>query len=430
MKIIYLRLGLFILLLSSVVLFAMSRGKNKTTQEKPKDLIENYNYIIGTQTVGSKYKFTEESMLVETAKQMKAMGSNLLKFSMNPRYCTENYGLPKNEEINSLTKLATLEPSVKAVLDMDFTYYHIWAYGFSQYTDEPAGKKVDTMQIKFIGGYPDAYAEAMYREMYDLAVQLLKTYSNTGKVFFLGHWEGDWHLRWHYDRTKAVDEATLKGMIKWEKVRQQAIDDAKRNTDYTGVEIYNYIEVNLVKVALDQGKTVVANSVVKEVNPDYVSYSAYDGTNPYKTEADLKENLHASLDYIESFLQPKKGLKPGRRVWIGEYGTPAIKSGEDKQNERSKWTIKAGLEWGAPFILYWEMYNNEIQKETGEQVGYWLINDKGEKQAIWHTHDDFYEEAKAFLKSYYKEHQAMPSLKVFQEAAVSFKALENDASFK
>lgn len=96
--------------------------------------IESYNFAIGTQTVGSKYKFTDKSMLVETAVEIKNMGSNLLKFSMNPRYFTENYGLPENKKINSLTKLATLEPSVKEVLDMNFKYYHIWTYEFSQYS--------------------------------------------------------------------------------------------------------------------------------------------------------------------------------------------------------------------------------------------------------------------------------------------------------
>ena len=416
MKKTYSKLLLFSLLIL-VALYAY-----KISDEKEIDLNE-YNYVIGTQTVGSKYKFTDESMLVETAKEIKSMGSNLLKFSMHPRYCNENYGLPKNENITSLTKLATLEPSVKEVLDMDFKIYHIWAYGFSQYTPEPEGVKIDTSQIKFIGGYDDKYADALYDEMYEFASYLLKEYNNSGKIFYLGHWEGDWHLRWNYNRNIPADPRTLEGMIKWEKVRQQAIDDAKKNNEYSNVELYNYIEVNLVKVALENNATVVANSVVKEVNPDFVSYSSYDATNPYKTEAELKENLHVSLDYIESFLSPKEGLPAGKRVWIGEYGTPAISASEDKQDVRSKWTIKAGLEWGTPFILYWEMYNNEIKKNTGEQVGYWLIDDKGSKQKIWHTHNQFYKESGNYLKSFYNEHGKLPEESEFLKAAVNFKSL-------
>jgi hypothetical protein len=397
-------------------------------QTPPKDdatkkLIEDYNYVIGTQTVGPKYKFTNESMLVETAKQIKDMGSNLLKFSMHPRYCSENYGLTENKEITSLKRLAQLEPSVKEVLNMDFKFYHIWVYGFSQYSPEPKGQKNDTNQIKFIGGYPDLYAEALYEELYELTSYLLKEFNNSGKVFYLGNWEGDWHLRWDYDRTKPADEATLKGMLKWAKVRQKAIDDAKRDTEYKNVNIYNYVEVNLVRRGIELGDKVVTNTIIKEVNPDYVSYSSYDATNPPKTEQELHVSLSESLDYIESHLQPKKGLPAGKRVWIGEYGSPFIRYGEKVQNERAKWVINAGLKWNAPFILFWEMYNNEIKKETGEQVGFWMIDDKGRKQEIWHTHYDFYKDSKRFLKQYYKENKKMPPLSVFQEKALTFNSL-------
>ncbi|MBS2213116.1 MULTISPECIES: hypothetical protein [Carboxylicivirga] len=417
MKIIYFVIALVIL----VSAWALAGQKKDDVSQK---VINDYNYMIGTQTVGSKYKFTEESMLVETARQIKDMGSNLLKFSMHPRYCTENYGLPENKEITSLTKLAQLEPSVKEVLNMDFKYYHIWVYGFSQYLPEPVGQKNDTTQVKFIGGYEDCYAEALYDELYDLTTYMLKEFNNSGKVFYLGNWEGDWHLRWDYDRTKPADEATLEGIKKWFKIRQKAIDDAKRDTEYQNVEIYHYMEVNLVQRGIDLNDKVLTNSVLKEVNPDYVSYSTYDVTNPPKTEAELNTKLKTALDYIESYLPAKEGLPEGKRVWIGEYGSPFMSHGEDVQDERAKWVIKAGLEWESPFILFWEMYNNEIKKETGEQVGYWMIDDEGKKQQIWYTHNKFYKESQRFVKRYYKEHNHVPSLAIFKEAALNFNALK------
>ncbi len=69
------------------------QGKTNCKYEKK---IADYNYIIGTQTIGAKYKFTNETNLVETAKAIRAMGSNLLKMSMSPRYFWENYDIPKN----------------------------------------------------------------------------------------------------------------------------------------------------------------------------------------------------------------------------------------------------------------------------------------------------------------------------------------------
>ncbi|WGH74977.1 hypothetical protein P8625_12970 [Tenacibaculum tangerinum] len=402
---------------------AFNKSKTNQNSDIEKNIL-SYNFALGTQTVGSKYQFTEETMLVETAKEIKNMGSNLLKFSMHPRYCTENYGLPKNDKITSLTKLATLEPSVKEVLDMDFKYYHIWIYGFSQYTPEPMGKKDDTTQIKFINGYPEQYKEALYKEVYNFTKHLLKTYEGTGKIFYLGNWEGDWHLRSDYDRTKPVNVKTLEGMTQWAHTRQKAIDDAKRDMEYDNVEVYHYIEVNLVAKALNEPDSkVVANSIVTKVNPDYVSYSSYDATNPYKEEASLNKNLKIALDYLESQLSPKQGLPVGKRVWIGEYGSPSIHYDDDMQNLRSIWTIKTALEWGTPFILYWEMYNNEIKKETGEQVGYWLIDDKGTKQPIWHTHHNFYKEAKQFLKEYSVTNKELPSFDTFRKKALDFKSL-------
>lgn len=422
----------FIFLFLSVSLLLSC--KNEKTKEAPKLAladtsnesikINTYNQVIGTQTVGSKYKFTDETMLVETAKEIKNMGSNLLKFSMHPRYCTENYGLPKNEAITSLTKLATLEPSVKKVLDMDFKYYHIWAYGFSQYTPEPEGEKDDTSQIKFIGGLDKKYEDALYNEMYDIATHLLEKYNNSGKVFYLGNWEGDWHLRYHYDRNKPVEPKTLEGMIKWAKVRQKAIDDAKKDANYNNVELYHYIEVNLVRIALENpDHKVVTNSILSQVNPDYISYSAYDATNPYKTEEKLNQKLKESLDFLESQLSPKPNLPKGKRVWIGEYGNPSAKYNDDEQNLRSIWTIKAGLEWGTPFILYWEMYNNEIKTKTGEQVGYWLITDKGVKQPIWHTHKSFYQESRSYITNYFNKNNDIPSFDEFRKKAVNFTSL-------
>ena len=410
-----------------IIYFSLSAFNNSETNQirKTQESIDSYNFALGTQTVGSKYKFTDKTMLVETATEIKKMGSNLLKFSMHPRYCSENYGLPKNDEITSLTRLATLEPSMKEVLDMDFKYYHIWIYGFSQYTPEPIGKKDDTAQIKFIDGYPKKYKEALYKEVYDFTAHLLKTYNGTGKVFYLGNWEGDWHLRSDYDRTKPANLKTLEGMTQWAKTRQKAIDDAKRDVKYKNVEVYHYIEVNLVRKALKEPEAkVVANTVVNEVNPDYVSYSSYDATNPYKKEKTLNENLKKSLDYLESQLSPKTGLPEGKRVWIGEYGNPSIHHNDEMQNLRSIWTIKTALEWGTPFILYWEMYNNEIKKETGEQVGYWLIDDKGEKQPIWYTHHNFYKESKQFLKKYLKKNDELPSYDIFRKNAINFKSLK------
>ncbi len=389
--------------------------------------IKEFNYVAGTQTVGAKYKFTDETNLVETARQIRSMGSNLLKFSMAPRYWWENYDIPKDEKITSLMKLSQ-EKSMKKVLDMDFKYYQIWMYEFSQYTSEPPGMKKDENQIKFIGGMSDEHAEASYREVYEFACYLLKTYTGSGKVFMLGNWEGDWHLRWDYDRTKPADEATIEGMTRWFNVRQQAIDDAKRDVPHSNVEMYHYIELNLSDLAV-RGESCVTNSILPFINPDYVSFSAYTATNPPVTEAEMDSMLTLHLNYIESKIQPKPGIA-GKRLFIGEYGwpelglyanEPATRTPEEI-NERAKWVLKTGLKWGAPFILWWEMYNNELTKD-GKNRGFWLINDKGEKTPLYNTHQAFYTEARVWLRNYVDTHRKLPSQDEFRNAALKFDAL-------
>jgi hypothetical protein len=416
-------LVLTILFSFAAIVFA---GKPKTCKFEKQ--IEGFNYVVGTQTVGAKYKFTNETNLVETAKAIREMGSNLLKFSMSPRYWWENYDIPKDEKITSLEMLAH-EKSMKQVLDMDFKYYQIWSYEFSHYTPEPPGQKKDENQIKFIGGMSDAHADASYREMYDFVAYLLKTYSGTGKVFLLGNWEGDWHLRWDYDRTKPANPKTIEGMTRWFQVRQKAVEDAKRDVKHKNVEMYFYVEVNLSDLAL-AGKDCVINSILPKVNPDYVSFSSYTATNPPATEAEMDKTLTEHLNYIESKMQPKPEIK-GKRLFIGEYGWPELGFYSNEPayrpaaevDKRAKWVMKTALKWGCPYILWWEMYNNELSKE-GKNRGFWLINDMGEKTPLYYTHQNFYTESKKWMKDFVAKNKKMPTDDQFRKAAMGFKALK------
>ncbi len=81
-------------------------------------------------------------------------------------------------------------------------------------------------------------------ELSELVRYLLKTYSGTGKTFYLGHWEGDWMLRVS-GNTKDEDNVTpakIQKMIDWLNTRQRAVDDAKRVTPHSVVEVYHYTD--------------------------------------------------------------------------------------------------------------------------------------------------------------------------------------------
>ena len=77
-------------------------------------------------------------------------------------------------------------------------------------------------------------------------------------------------------------------------------------------------------------------------------------------------------------------------MFIGEYGFPADRYTPQEQDTLSRRVMRIGLEWGCPFALYWEMYNNEVR--DGRQRGFWLIDNEGRKQPIYFTLQKYYEE--------------------------------------
>jgi hypothetical protein len=132
-----------------------------------------------------------------------------------------------------------------------------------------------------------------------------------------------------------------------------------------------------------------------------------------------RERVFQALDYIEAHL-PESDV-PGKRVLIGEYGFE-LSSFKDAETQR-KYTaaiMKWCLEWGCPFVLYWELYCNEIEPATGKHRGYWLIDDKGDKQPVWFLHKEFLTKANAFIEQYQKEHGVLPDQATYNRTAATW----------
>ena len=188
-------------------------------------------------------------------------------------------------------------------------------------------------------------------------------------------------------RMMPVTPVAVQGMADWLNTRQRTVDDAKRDTPHQRVQVWHYTEVNHVKLAM-QGRPALVNEVLPKTTVDLVSYSSYDTAHDPAL-------LKAALGFIEAKLPPKPGIT-GRRVFIGEYGFPAIRHTPAEIDRLSRQVIWAGLEWGCPLVLYWELYNNEVEPD-GKQRGFWMIDDQGVKQPIYQTHRCFYEWARRFV---------------------------------
>ena len=363
---------------------------------------DRFNFVLGTQTFGPSYHFSDRHPLLETIEVIEEMGASVVKFGLGP---ASKKDPPLPQGINSLLKLARDSPVHREALEKRFAFYVLWLDAFSHR---------DWQQ-----GFPAAARDAEYHEIYEFVCHLLNAYSGTGKTFYLGHWEGDGMLRHTVRREDdaRVTPAAVQGMIEWLSARQQAVDDAKRDTPHHGVEAWHYTEVNHVVIARNEGRPAVVNSVLPKVAVDFVSYSSYDSTNRPEPQ-----NLKSVLDYIESKLHPKPEIG-GKRVFIGEYGFPVNRPGKPRspgeQDAMSRTIMCAALEWGCPFVLYWELYNNEVSSD-GTQVGFWMINDRGEKQPVFHTHQSFFRWSRAFVSDYRDKHGAHPQGGVFRDAAVDF----------
>jgi len=368
--------------------------------------VESYDYVLGTQTFAPTYSFTNKTRLVETAEVIRAMGSNIIKFDMSVR-AFRGYRLPHDSAIHTLTELADREPSCRRVLRMPFTFYFLWAYAHS------------VRNSAWRNGLADDERDQVYREMLAFTKYLLTTYRGTGKTFFLGHWEGDWALLGSFDRNRTPRPEAVQGMIDWLNVRQQAIDDAKAEVVCHGVQVYQYTEVNLVQKAM-HGETSVTNSVLPHTHVDFVSYSSYDSLRG--SNAVLDKTLRTALDYIESKL-PAKPEIDGKRVFIGEYGFPLVNmDSPEMQDERSRSVIRAALAWGCPFVLYWQMYCNEMR--DGKPRGFWLIDDQRCPQPIYETHKRFLEWARQFVIRFKQQNGRLPTRAEYRTAAVNW--LEHD----
>lgn len=327
--------------------------------------VESYNYIIGTQAFSPNYRFTDEEPLVELGSRITELGSNAIKFH------------------------ATDDGTVDELLSRyDFKYVFMW------YRSDPY----------FRDGYTDEEAKADYDAIYAYTKKLLTEYNGSGIEFYIGHWEGDWYYLDNYNTAQQTVSSTItEGMIAWLNNRQKAVDDAKADTPHENVEVWNYLELNRPTDILSGDCDRVINRVLPYTNVDYVSYSAYDVMDSHEKQ------VKRVIDKIYENLPEKDGV-PSPRVFIGEFGQPAANQGFDGEQHRdvNLKNMAKFLSCNVKFVLYWQMYDNE-KLEDGSCRGFWLINDKNEKQPLYYSLESVLAQAKEYVKGFLKDYGRVPT---------------------
>ena len=349
--------------------------------------VDNYNVRVGTQTFAGLYQFTTNTLLVETAQAIRDMGSDVIKIYHGSDYAYQ-YRINLPAGVTNLLTLARDEPSCHHVLDMPFKHFVMWAYPFGNAWP--------------FDGYSASERADDYREMFDLTCYLLTNYDNSGKTFYLGHWEGDWYLLPNYNTATNPTPTAIQGMIDWLNNRQKAVDDAKAAVPHTNVNVFNYAEVNRVLDAMS-GDTNINQRAINRVIPyvtnlDYVSYSSYDVMNSSAS------TLWSALDYMQSMLPTNKAnVIPGERLWIGEYGWGTLDNTTQEQNSRAY--MQRLLSWnpGPRFILFWEIYDNETNR------AFWLIDSNNVKVASYYLHQRFLNNSRLATAQFLERNGRLPT---------------------
>jgi hypothetical protein len=339
------------------------------------------NLIIGTHAIGGPYQLTDNPYLLEVAYELQAMGSSILKFTAGPHYVRRPYFMEEVRGINSLAELFDRHPVYREVLSMGFRDYFFWAKTFAD--------------VRWHDGLNAKEEDALYAEMREMAEYLLTRFNGTGKVFHVGHWEGDWLLLPGRNPKDDPTPERLQGMVQFLNVRQRAIEDARASVDHEDVAIYHYTEVNLVAKGIDGSRPTLTNTVLPQVDVDFVSYSSYDTIQG----EDMRRKVFEALDHIESMMKPRPGWE-GKRVYAGEFAIRASLVGfdPDEHDRRNREVISAFLEWGCPYILYWQMYCNEAKPELPQGYnGFWLIDPEGTRYPLYHTLQDYWQATRAFI---------------------------------
>lgn len=232
-----------------------------------------------------------------------------------------------------------------------------------------------------------AKLDAEYAEIYELCTYLLQTYNSSGKTFVLQNWEGDWAFGDVFVANSNIDRKFVDYYAAFLAMRQKAVDDARRATEYSGVNIYNAIEVNRVTDAkLYPHRRRIITDIAKRVQPDVVSYSAYDSTiADYGYLGSIEEWQARCESEFGQALKDIRAAFPNAILSIGEFGFP--------ENEMSLSNGGVGYDVGvmidtvynvasangARWFIYWQVFDNETSVLPEGVRGYWLVKPNDEK---------------------------------------------------
>ncbi|HWE40395.1 MAG TPA: hypothetical protein VG406_27835, partial [Isosphaeraceae bacterium] len=258
------------------------------------------------------------NILFDGARDAHGLGFRTLKIAMNALVVNPDwrfYRLTTADitEVRTVVDIARLDV-FRRTLDLPFQTFVI--------TADPLGEgNMDTIVAHAEKGRPrpvdrpltEAAKANIYRQIRELSLHLLATYRGTGKIFILQSAETDWHIVPYPDEALEPSDVALANGFDYLRLRQQAVDDARREARAEGVYLYNCVEVNRVKPG-PAGRRTVAGAILPRLDCDLVGYSAWE------TAGAADGSFLRAVEYLRRVARPSFAF--GRnQVIITEIGS-------------------------------------------------------------------------------------------------------------
>jgi hypothetical protein len=301
------------------------------------------------------------SELSQSVRTLDASGIHAVRLLLSPA-ATRAYSLPRlvcSDGHPQLTCLFESESYQRALSSKTLDVVMLTAYDFTSYAHQ---RFLDPEFVK-------ANRQQIYDEYRQLAETIMKAFSGSGRVFIIGHWEGDNQVycgssyefevrdekRWAC--LEEHPEIRMAGFTEWLKIRQEAIAEGRRRAiaaGATNVEIYHAVEFNTIfNLRKVSGATMrskefegVLSAVIPSVHPDICSYSAWESVNRNRLVKDVQDIV--------------KACAPAAVV-IGEIGT---KDKPDKRYPKMAADL-ATLKESVPLVFFWQAFEGAAAKDPG-----------------------------------------------------------------